>query len=181
MQHDELNERFGIPGSLRLEPGPGGLTRIVMTGPDGGTARLHLHGAHVTHWQPPGQRPVLWLSDSSWFEPGKPVRGGVPVCFPWFGQSDEFPDGPAHGFARTLEWSVESTGTRADGSPAVTLLLGAGEATRRHWPGDFELRYTVVAGRALRMTLVTRNVADNAVNVPPGETHTLCAEISASD
>jgi glucose-6-phosphate 1-epimerase len=52
---------------------------------DGTKAELVLQGAHMLRWQPAGHRPVLWVSGSSWFESGRPIRGGIPICFPWFG------------------------------------------------------------------------------------------------
>src|SRR5437764_15084125 len=76
--------RFAIPGVLKFERGEGGLTRAAITTPQA-DAHVYLHGAHVTHYHPHQQAPLLFMSGKSWFEDGKPIRGGVPVCFPWFG------------------------------------------------------------------------------------------------
>ena len=70
--------------AVRLEDGPGGLRRAIVSTPLA-TATIYLHGAHVTEWTPRGQRPVLFTSSRSMFETGKPIRGGVPIVFPWFG------------------------------------------------------------------------------------------------
>jgi len=70
-------------------------------------------GAHVLAWQPAGERPVLWVSARSLFEPGAPVRGGIPVVFPWFGAGPDGTRKPAHGYARTTVW--ERTGVIEDG------------------------------------------------------------------
>ena len=72
-------------------------------------ADIYLQGAHVTHWTPRGQRPVLFVSPKSLFTPGKAIRGGVPGIFPWFGARGDGKPGPAHGFARTSEWAIEET------------------------------------------------------------------------
>src|SRR5690606_20141531 len=81
----ELQSRFP---DVRFDQGNGGLTRIVVD-TDEAEAHVYLHGAHVTHYQPRGgrqqQSPVLMLSNRSHFQTGKPIRGGVPVIFPWFG------------------------------------------------------------------------------------------------
>src|SRR5437868_3914610 len=93
---EDLNKRFGIAGLLKFDAGGGGLPRAVVTTP-AAEAHLYLHGAHVTHYQPRGGLPVLLLSPRSAFEDGKPIRGGVPVIFPWFGPHKTDPSLPMHG------------------------------------------------------------------------------------
>ncbi|HYL79206.1 MAG TPA: hypothetical protein VEU07_00250, partial [Candidatus Acidoferrum sp.] len=80
----QLQTQYGIPGAVRFEAGPGGLTRVVVDTPQA-EAHVYLHGAHVTHYQPRGDWPMLFMSQRSRFEPGVPIRGGVPIVFPWFG------------------------------------------------------------------------------------------------
>ncbi len=96
-------ERY--PEGARLETGQGGLDRLLLQAAEG-EAQVYLQGAHVAHFQPRGDKPVLWMSGESRFEAGKPIRGGVPVCFPWFGPKAGSPDAPMHGFARLLPWAV---------------------------------------------------------------------------
>ena len=81
---EELNGRFGIPGVVDFVAGSGGLTKIVIATPQS-RAEVYLLGAHVAYWQPVGGQPVIWMSQKSNFAIGQPIRGGVPVCFPWFG------------------------------------------------------------------------------------------------
>src|SRR5579862_34018 len=83
MQAAKLAEKFPIPDVLRFEDGPGGLVRVVISTRDA-EADLYVQGAHLTHWTPRGQRPVLYVSPRSLFAPGKAIRGGVPIIFPWF-------------------------------------------------------------------------------------------------
>src|ERR1043165_5895562 len=92
----ELQNRFGIPGLVQVLAGGGSLPKVVVTS-DLATAELYLHGAHLTAFQPRGAKPVLFMSGKSCFEANKPIRGGVPVCFPWFGPKE---GSPSHGFAR---------------------------------------------------------------------------------
>ena len=106
-----------IPGRVALTPGPGGLTQIKATS-NASTAEVCLHGAHVTGFQKNGEPPLLFMSAKSKFGPGLPIRGGVPVCFPWFGNRD---GEPSHGFARLTEWELVKTSVDAAG--AVTLRL----------------------------------------------------------
>jgi glucose-6-phosphate 1-epimerase len=157
---DSLNERFAIAGVLKFEAGSGGLMRAAVGGRSA-EGHVYLHGAHVTHYRPAGQRPLLFLSERIRFATGKAIRGGVPVIFPWFGARAGHPEAPDHGFARTREWAVESVDPGSDGSVAVTLALEADDATRATWPHDFRLRHRVVFGEQIEMTLEVENRSDH--------------------
>lgn len=151
-----------IPGIVRIEPGNGGLERIVVTSPLA-EAEIYTHGGHVTRFMPAGQKPVLWMSQSSMFEPGKPIRGGVPVCFPWFGPRASDPKSPAHGFARLSTWKIDSI--RADPSKRVeiALSLAASDATRAFWPVDFAARHLITVGESLEMRLEVQNRSGESI------------------
>lgn len=149
---ERFNREFGIAGVAKFEAGPGGLTRVAITTPQA-EAHVYLHGAHVTHFQPRGERPVLWMSGSSLFEDGKPIRGGVPICFPWFGPRAGDPASPAHGFVRLHDWEVRSLRSRPDGQVELVLALDGSPRTREIWPGAFEISHTVTVGRQLKMAL----------------------------
>jgi glucose-6-phosphate 1-epimerase len=157
-----LQAQYGMPGAVRFEAGPGGLTRVVVDTPQA-EAHVYLHGAHVTHYQPRGDRPVLFMSQRSRFEPGVPIRGGVPIVFPWFGPKAGEPSAPLHGIARLAEWGVESASRGADGSVTLVLGLEVGDATHSSWPHACSLRYRVVIREALDLTLEVRNRSDAAV------------------
>lgn len=147
-----------IPGIARFEPGSGGLTRLVITTPLA-EAHIYLQGAHVTHFQPVGGAPVLFLSERSFFAPGKPIRGGVPVCFPWFSARAGQPESPAHGFARTMPWEVESLAVDGDQTVLAILRLAANDETRALWPHEFVLRHHIVVGPRLTMLLEVENLS----------------------
>jgi glucose-6-phosphate 1-epimerase len=154
-----LNERFKHVPGLAFEQGPGGLIVAAITNPLG-HARIALHGGHVLAFQPAGQKPVLWVSRHSEYAAGKPIRGGIPVCWPWFGPHPVDAGKPSHGFARISSWSVLD----AAGGDATRLRLGlsASEATRSLWPHDFELELTVTVGRQLDVELTIRNPGTEA-------------------
>ena len=145
-----------LPDGSRLEKGPGDLERLVLSASDG-EAVVYLQGAHVAHFQPKGEKPVLWMSAESRFEAGKPLRGGVPICFPWFGPKAGAPDAPLHGFARILPWTVAAVARESDGSLRATLDLTAEAAARGGFPHELALSLTVRVGRALRLELAVRN------------------------
>lgn len=142
----EIQDRFGIADALRFEDAPGGLRRAVISTAQA-EAVVYLHGAHVTAWTPRGQRPVLFTSSRSAFEPGKPIRGGVPIVFPWFGPRGGGLAGPMHGFARIREWTVEGARVLDNGSVSLEFTL----AESAH------VRFRVTAGAALAMELTVRN------------------------
>jgi D-hexose-6-phosphate mutarotase len=120
-------------------------------------AQVYLHGAHVTRFQPRGQHPVLFVSKQSAFMPGHPIRGGVPICFPWFGaRADEGP-GPMHGFARLTEWQLAESRVDDEGTAHLSFQLAVDAAARALWPADAAVRYDVQIGSALRLALSVTN------------------------
>ncbi|PVU84283.1 D-hexose-6-phosphate mutarotase (plasmid) [Cellulomonas sp. WB94] len=145
-----------LPPTVRLETGQGGLPVLRVTSP-GSTAEIYLHGAHVTSWVPTGQKPVVWLSTESRFDAGSAIRGGVPICFPWFGARAGHPEAPQHGFARLADWELVDARDEGD-DVIVQLRLTDSEATRTSaWPYLFEATFTVVVGAQLTMTLEVAN------------------------
>jgi glucose-6-phosphate 1-epimerase len=145
-----------LPDGARLEKGQGGLERLVLSAPDG-EAVVYLQGAHVAHFQPRGEKPVLWMSAESRFEAGRPIRGGVPICFPWFGPKAGAPDAPLHGFARILPWTLRAIAPEADGRLRAVLDLPASAAARGGFPHELSLSLAVSVGRALRLELTAGN------------------------
>ena len=148
-----LNQGFGIADCLHFETGPGGLPVATITTAKA-SAQVALQGAQVLAWQPSGQEPVLWLSETAEFAPGKPVRGGVPVCWPWFGP---LADKGLHGFARNRNWSVRASQQDADGQVLLCLSLQDDLQSRLLWDHAFDLELHITVGASLTMTLTTRN------------------------
>jgi glucose-6-phosphate 1-epimerase len=153
---EKLLHQFEIPNIVRFEEAPGGLARAVISTP-AAEAEVYVQGAHVARWAPRGQRPVLFLSPKTSFAPGKAIRGGVPVIFPWFGPRGDGKPGPAHGFARTEAWAIEATRVRNDGVVEITLSLAPNETTRELGYDSFQVRLRVIVGSELEMELEVRN------------------------
>lgn len=154
MSTADLERRFGIPGRVRIDEGSGSLPRLTVTS-DLATAELYLHGAHLTGFQPRGSQPVLFMSEESHFDPSKPIRGGIPVIFPWFGPRSGSPESPAHGFARIRPWTLVSVQAEPDGAIRVVLGL-APDASSPLWPAPFSLRMGFTIGRSLGLDLEVR-------------------------
>lgn len=148
-----LNKHFGIEDVLYFSGGEGGLWRAQIT-TDQCVAELYRHGAHLTRWRPKGHDEVIWLSDLARFEYGKAIRGGVPICFPWFAgnQPASDPDGPAHGYARTTTW--EYSDAKHDDAGVTISMRAAIE--------PFTLQYDVTFADTLTMQLTVTNTGTAA-------------------
>ena len=139
-----------ITGAVAISAGHGKLPRLLITTP-ASTAEIYLHGAHVTAFQKNGEPPLLWLSKASVFAADKPIRGGVPICFPWFGPRA---GAPGHGYARLTNWHLAATSASPDGRVTVRLRLpeNAGEES---YHGQVE--FIVTVGATLTMELEVTN------------------------
>jgi glucose-6-phosphate 1-epimerase len=152
---DDLNRRFKIPSIAEVVIGNGGLPKVRVTRPSA-AAEIYLHGAQVTSWQPAGAEKVIFLSEHSHWEDGRAIRGGIPVCFPWFRSKPDDPQAPSHGLVRTREWQLDSVAEQ-DGSVIVELSTESDEATRRWWPHGFRLVNRVAVGSNLELELTATN------------------------
>jgi len=153
----QLGTQFGIRGQLNFNEDSSGLIVAKVSNAQA-TASLCLQGAHLMTWQPKSQAvPVVWLSRDAKLAAGKSIRGGAPVCWPWFGAHASESGFPGHGFARTVPWRMVESGKEPDGATRLTLRLQENEKTRAQWPHDCTLDLTVVVGETLRMELTTEN------------------------
>jgi D-hexose-6-phosphate mutarotase len=157
-------QSFSIPGPsgffVQIVPGNGNLPKIRIATPEA-TAEIYLHGAQVTAWQPAGHQEVLFLSRQSRFEDGKAIRGGIPICFPWFRAKEDDPQAPAHGFVRTKAWQLEALSYR-DGNVTVDLTTGSDDETRKWWPYDFRLVHRILVGAELRLEVFVSNTGEHS-------------------
>lgn len=148
-----LNRTFAIPGHLRFRKTPGGLAVAEIANTQA-RATVFLQGAQLTDWTPRGHSPVVWLSPAAAFAEGKAIRGGVPVCWPWFGAHASEPGFPAHGYARTSPWEVSATAATEDGATRISLRLPPNPAL---WPHDTAVEIRLTVGKTLEIELLTRN------------------------
>ena len=158
---EELQAKIGNKGPVRIEAGLGSQPKIVVA-TDQASAEIYLHGAHVTHFQPRDETPVIFLSSTSVFDGHKPIRGGIPLVFPWFGPRADMPALPPHGFARTRPWDLESCDVRPDRSVQIVLTTAQDETTLRLWPHTFSLRLIVIVSDALDVTLEVKNTSQTS-------------------
>ena len=159
MHAKKLSAKFGIAGVLDFIETEHGLAKAVIS--LGGMAgELYLQGAQVTAWQPPGERPVLFTSPNAVFAPGRAIRGGIPIIFPWFGPN-RHAAAPQHGFARIAIWHLD--GVETAGTESLTLTLSLGDVGSQFWPKPFRAIYSVTFARTLSLRLAVQNLAKHPI------------------
>ncbi|HFQ61518.1 MAG TPA: D-hexose-6-phosphate mutarotase [Epsilonproteobacteria bacterium] len=121
-------------------------------------AKIALQGAHIFACRFKDKPPLLWLSKKAFFEEGKAIRGGIPICFPWFGKHTEDTTLPQHGFARTQLWQCVEEKELADGSTFVRLKLSTNMFTLTQWKYKFKLYIEFVIGKTLNVSLHIHNI-----------------------
>ncbi len=149
-----------LPPSVCLIEVPTGYPILVINHP-AARGRIALNGAHVMEWTPAGEAPVLYMSPQALLEPGKAIRGGIPVCWPWFGPHPTDSTQPAHGFVRTFLWRVGAVTENLSGV-TLALHLSDSDASREFWPHRFELCLEVNMGAQLSVTLSITNTDEAA-------------------
>lgn len=127
-------------------------------------AKVALHGAHLMEWTPTGLQPLIYLSPQAEYREGKAIRGGIPVCWPWFGPNESNPDLPSHGLARNRMWELSAASENETGV-ALTFALQDTPATRILWPHAFRLKLHMELGAELQLTLHMQNTGDTPVTI----------------
>jgi glucose-6-phosphate 1-epimerase len=149
--------RTTLPPSVRAEIGPGNLPRLTIK-TRLATAQVYFQGAHVAAWHPAAaSEPVLWMSGSSYYELGKPLRGGVPICFPWFGAHAKDPKAPGHGFGRLRDWNLIEAAETPEGVVTLGLELASDKPLTPLWPYAFRAVHRITIGETLTMALEVTN------------------------
>jgi D-hexose-6-phosphate mutarotase len=160
----ELNDRYAIPFKLRFkqvdEAAGDSLLSVDITNAHA-SASICLQGGQVLSWQPVSTaEPVLWMSKDAQFAAGKSIRGGIPVCWPWFGAHGSESSFPAHGFARTQAWQVKGTRSLDDGSTELSLTMPIAAVAHSMWPQQAQLDMLINVGASLKIALITRNLSE---------------------
>ncbi len=161
----DLNTRFGINDQLKFIEGPNGLMFAEIDNALG-TSYICLQGAHITTFRPKDQvEPVIWVSKFAKFAPGKSIRGGAPVCWPWFGAHATESSFPGHGFARTVMWQVTQSAALPGGETEITLALLENEQSRTQWPHKTRVELNIIVGHSLKASLNTTNLGDAPIQI----------------
>jgi len=140
-----------------------GITVLTLSN-DHATAEVSLYGGQVLSFKPKNKNDIIFVSKKSLFTPGKAIRGGIPVCWPWFGPHATEKDFPVHGFVRTTQWSLVSSEENRKCTTA-TLECSSSPETEKFWPHDFTLSLTVSVGKNLELKLTTKNDDRESVSI----------------
>jgi glucose-6-phosphate 1-epimerase len=150
-----LNAQHAIAGTAQIiEPFPNMPAVRILT--SSCAATMHLHGAQVTSWRPAGSEEIIFVSSKARYLDGQAIRGGIPICFPWFRGKGDDPQAPAHGLLRTKSWNLESIKTPGQ-DVTVTMSTRSDDATKKWWPHEFRAELRVTFGRDLRLEFVVEN------------------------
>jgi glucose-6-phosphate 1-epimerase len=156
-----LNDSFAIKDHITFAQGSVGET-VAHINNSFGKATISTYGAQVLSYQPHGQQPVLWCSPESTHSQGKAIRGGIPICWPWFGPHPSDPSLPAHGLVRTAQWQILSAAALNDRSTQIRLRLDNSRLYNINWHAQFDIRCVVTLGTELSVDLILRNPGTTA-------------------
>ena len=155
---EELEEKYSIEGEVGFSEMENDLIFVSVVNKYA-EADICLYGAHVTRFRPYNTMDLLWMSPDSKFEEGSPIRGGIPVCFPWFGPHKTDPQKPQHGFGRLMYWNMLGASSLPNGETLIRMQLNSSDATKKYWTSDFSAEMQFVIGRTLNVTLKVTNTS----------------------
>ncbi|MCW5599644.1 MAG: D-hexose-6-phosphate mutarotase, partial [Nitrosomonas sp.] len=165
MNIEQLNTDHGIVGQIEFFEGQGGLPFIRASNAKA-NALISVYAGQVLAYRPAGKaEDLMFLSEKAYYQAGKAIKGGVPICWPWFGPDPEGKGRPAHGFVRNRMWDVVDTAVTVNGETRIVLGLTDTPETRSIWPHAFVLRLEINIGEKLDLALVTRNSGDQPFTI----------------
>ena len=156
MSIEDLNKKYGIQNNVEFFSGKGGWPYAKLTTKKSESV-VSVYGAHVLNFVPKNTKDLLWKTDQSFYEQGKPIRGGIPICWPWFGPHPTDSGKPMHGFARISMWEIVKTSVKENGSVQLVLGLSDSDYTKAIWPFSFEAQLSVTINESLTVELSIEN------------------------
>lgn len=164
MNFDQLCE-YEIENELQFVDIEHGFTYIEINNAKA-HATISTYSGQVLSYRPKSRKDdLLFVSDRAYYEEGKAIKGGIPVCWPWFGADPDDLGRPAHGFVRNRQWEVTGSESLANGSTKVILGMVDSDETRKIWPHTFKLSIEITVGDSLKVALVTRNSGDERITI----------------
>ena len=152
-----MTKKYLLDNKVWIEKTSEGLQKLSIA-TDLAAAEIYLHGAHLTHYQPHGQSPVIFDAQASRVTPPKAVHAGIPICWPWFGPHPTDSSKPQHGFVRDRVWILSKVHALADEEIEVILSLKSNAHTQALFDFSFELELTFTIGNTLTLSLKTTNL-----------------------
>jgi len=165
---EPLSRRFSRGSQIRFGQRGNGLV-VAEIDTSLAIATISLQGGHVVTWRPKHQfEPVLWVSKLAKFTPGNAIRGGVPICWPWFGAHPTNAFLPGHGYARLEPWELTSVQTLSNDATELSLTCGKSDLSQLHWQAEVRLELKITVGDTLELSLTTMNESDHAITFTEG-------------
>lgn len=165
MEIQPLNDRYAIKNQLEVFAGKGGFPLIKINNQHA-KALISLYGGQVLSFQPHHQaEDLLFLSEKSLYQPGKAIRGGIPVCWPWFGPDPKGLQRPNHGFVRNHFWQISKTAAINEGTTQVSLAFNESLKQENTWRQPFTVLLEITVGSELRLAMTTRNTGDKSFSI----------------
>ena len=153
----QLSSEFGLADRLKFTEGKGGFPMIEIDNAKA-IAVISLYSGQVLSFRPKSEtEDVMFLSNKAYYQAGKAIKGGIPVCWPWFGADPEGLGRAAHGFVRNRMWTIAGSTDTADGDTQVTLTLTDTPETQAIWQHSFKLTLVVTVGETLTVELISYN------------------------
>ncbi len=157
-----LNSEYALEGQLHFMYGEGEFPLIVIEN-DLANAIISTYAGQILSFQPvDAEEDLLFISEQAYYQSGKAIKGGIPICWPWFGADPENKGRAAHGFVRNRQWNVLATQKLSDGSTQVRLGINDNEETRKIWPYSFQLMIEITVGTSLSINLRTQNTGNES-------------------
>ncbi|MEO1341579.1 MAG: D-hexose-6-phosphate mutarotase [Cyanobacteria bacterium J06635_13] len=157
MNIEQLNADYGIADKVKFVEGQGGFP-VIEVNNEYAEAKISVYAGQVLSFKPVGQaEDVMFLSSQAYYQAGKAIKGGTPICWPWFGPDPEAKGRANHGFVRNRLWEVQEVVSTQDGATKVTLGLSDTEETRGIWDYSFKFAIAITVGKVLTVALITQN------------------------
>jgi len=161
----ELNQQFSIEDQLQFSQEVDGFIMVDISN-QYAKARVSTYAGQVISFVAHDTtEDLLFLSDNVVYEDGKAIRGGTPICWPWFGDDTSGYGRPSHGFVRNQPWTVIASQSLSDGRTSITLGLSDSEGSLTVWPYKFKLELEVIVGQTLEVKLTTTNTGSKAFTI----------------
>ena len=165
MNVDQLNADYGIVNQLKFVEGKGGFP-VIEVDNNKAKARISAYAGQVLSFQPVGEpEDLMFVSENAYYKTGKATKGGIPICWPWFGPDPEGLGRASHGFVRNRMWQVLGTEAMSTGETYVKLAVSSSAETQEIWPHSFELAIEIVVGTQLSVSLITQNTGSEAFSI----------------
>lgn len=165
MNIEQLNADYGITDKVKFVEGKGGFPVMEISN-EYAKAAISVYAGHVLSFQPVDlAEDVMFFSSKAYYQDGKAMKGGVPVCWPWFGPDPESKGRSSHGFVRNRPWQVRDVASTQNGETKVVMGLKDTEETRKIWDYSFDLAIAITVGSSLTIELITRNTGNQPFSI----------------